>query len=136
MHMGGKPGHLCSGHEPQVIVPMRGLRCPSRVHAVHLCRHLIGRPQPGLCRKRYAMGTVIGGEIFRIGQAVLFQRIPDTVIGTRFGKMVAAPLCRLFLVCNDPVKDGGGLVDHLRALHPLADHKDACSIGKNAGPFL
>ena len=44
--MGGKLRHARAAHKAKMIVAVRGLRRPARVHTVDLRCHLIGWPKP------------------------------------------------------------------------------------------
>ena len=132
--------------EAHVIVAVRNLRFAAGIDDVELGGDLIVWPEPGFARKRDDGIAVIGGEGLRIGEAKLFERVPDLVVGAGLGEMVAvaeglAPLrlddrpemavCRLDLasVCEGPADDDDAWAVRQR-LRPLRHQFAASSPGR------
>ena len=67
---------------------------------------------------------------------MLFQRVPDAVIGPRLGKVIAPAFrCALFIGDN-LVEHDRGAVNHTVISHTLFDHQNPRAMGENMGPFL
>ena len=69
---------------------MRRLGSSAGVHAVDLCGQLIAPTEPGPRGQRDTVGSIIGGEIRRVGQTMLLRGVPDAIIGAGLCEMVAA----------------------------------------------
>lgn len=81
------------------------------IDAVDLRRHLVMRPKPCF---RHQCNDIIGiiiGEIFRIGEKVLFKGVPDAIVGARLGEVIAATGVIPVLGLDDSREDRGCPVD-------------------------
>src|SRR3954454_25208671 len=70
------------------------------------------RAEPRLACQRHDGIAVVSGEVVGIGKAVLFERVPDAVVGARLGKMVAAAGRGAVLLLDDFVEDHARPVDY------------------------
>src|ERR1700677_3740365 len=105
MHMGRVS--LGQGHalKPEVVVPVRLLRCPTRPHNIDLRCHLEVRTQPRLGGGNQYGISVIAREYGRSSQAKLLLRVPDAVIGARLGEVISDRGASFALVMDDGFED-------------------------------
>ena len=114
---------------------MGGLGGAARIDPVHLRGHLIGGSQPGLGHGSKGVVGKIRGKAFGIGQTVFFKHVPNSVIGTGFGKMVCSGCPSGFFSGDDGLKDCGGTVNRCRVWKGAFDRNNARTVEQNIGPF-
>ena len=79
-----------------------GLLCVATwVNDVDLCCDLVTRPEPRRGDQRNEIVFVIVNECFWVAQRELFLNIPDTVVRTRLGVVIAFCLASRVLLVDD-----------------------------------
>ena len=67
---------------------------------------------------------------------MLFQRVPDAVIGPRLGKVIAPAFRRALFIGDNLVEHDRSAVNHTVIRNALFDHQNPRAVGENMGPFL
>ncbi len=132
--MGGIGRRLRICHEAKVVVAVRLLRPATGAYKVDLGGHLVARAEPCLAHRIDRGGGEVAGEYLRVRLAELLQRVPDPIIGSCLGKMVAAAASARLLRRDDP------LVDRRRGVYGAAidgtpQHQHTRQIAQHLHPF-
>jgi len=104
MGMGWKRFDLRLCLKAHVIIAVCCLRFAPRVNHVNLRGDLIAKSQPRLADHRYHVIGIITCKTGGIPQRNFFKHIPDAVIGSSLGKVIAHTGMISMLFCDNSVE--------------------------------
>jgi hypothetical protein len=120
--------------ETEVVVTMDGLRGAARIDHVDLGGHLVGRPEPGLARKRQHLVAVVVDEGLRVLHRKLLQCVPDPVVRPRRGEVVAGRAACATLPIHERGESCGSPVHHV-GVERTGDDEDPGTVAEDRPPL-